>query len=39
LQPSERNKQLAAGDYKVRVEGADGLTLDTPEFTLTEVRL
>jgi hypothetical protein len=34
LSPGERNKQIDAGTYKVRVEGADGLTLDTPEFTL-----
>jgi predicted RNA-binding Zn-ribbon protein involved in translation (DUF1610 family) len=34
LSPSERNRELPAGAYRVRVEGADGLTLDTPEFTL-----
>src|SRR5262249_605013 len=34
LRPSERNKELKAGPYLVRVEGADGLTLDTTEFTL-----
>jgi hypothetical protein len=34
LAPSEKNKELPAGAYRVRVEGADGLTLDTPEFTL-----
>jgi serine/threonine protein kinase len=34
LAPSEHNKKLAAGPYTVRVEGADGLAIDTPEFTL-----
>ena len=34
LAPGERDKRIAAGPYTVRVEGADGLTLDTPEFTL-----
>ena len=34
LSPGERDKKIDAGPYKVRVEGADGLTLDTPEFTL-----
>jgi len=34
LVPSERNKELAAGVYKIHVEGADGLALDTREFTL-----
>jgi uncharacterized membrane protein len=34
LLPSERDAKIEAGSYKVRVEGADGLTLDTPEFTL-----
>jgi serine/threonine protein kinase len=34
LSPSERNKKLAAGPYTIRVEGADGLAIDTPEFTL-----
>jgi len=36
LAPSERNKKIDAGPYKIHVEGADGLTLDTPEFTLTK---
>jgi serine/threonine protein kinase/Leucine-rich repeat (LRR) protein len=34
LAPSERDKKIEAGPYTVRVEGADGLTLDTPEFTM-----
>lgn len=34
LTPSERNKTIAAGPYTIRVDGADGLLLDTPEFTL-----
>jgi serine/threonine protein kinase len=34
LSPSEHNKKLAPGPYTIRVEGADGLVLDTPEFTL-----
>jgi len=34
LTPSERNRKLDAGPYKIHVEGADGLVLDTPEFTL-----
>jgi len=34
LAPSERDKKIDAGPYKVRVEGAEGLTLDTPEFIL-----
>jgi hypothetical protein len=34
LSPGEREANIDAGAYKVRVEGADGLTLDTPEFTL-----
>jgi WD40 repeat protein/serine/threonine protein kinase len=34
LTPSERNKQIEAGRYKIRVEGADGLILSTDEFTL-----
>jgi len=36
LTPGDRNKQLAAGPYKIRVEGAAGLVLDTSEFTLTK---
>ncbi len=31
---SDRGKKLEAGAYKIRVEGADGLVLDTPEFTI-----
>jgi uncharacterized membrane protein/tRNA A-37 threonylcarbamoyl transferase component Bud32 len=34
LSPGERDKKIDAGPYKIRVEGADGLTLDTSEFTL-----
>jgi eukaryotic-like serine/threonine-protein kinase len=34
LTPGERDKKIEAGAYKIRVEGADGLTLDTSEFTL-----
>jgi hypothetical protein len=34
LSPSERNKKIASGPYAVRVQGADGLVLDTPEFAL-----
>jgi Leucine-rich repeat (LRR) protein len=36
LSASERSKQIEAGPYKVRVEGADGVTLSTTEFTLTK---
>ena len=34
LMPSERNKQLPTGPYTIRVEGADGLIVDTPKFEL-----
>lgn len=34
LAPGERDKKIDAGPYKIRVEGADGLMLNTPEFTL-----
>jgi serine/threonine protein kinase/Leucine-rich repeat (LRR) protein len=34
LTPSERSKTIEAGAYTVRVEGADGLALDTGGFTL-----
>jgi len=34
LTASDRNKKLDAGPYKIRVEGADGLVLDTNEFTM-----
>ncbi|HEX4611806.1 MAG TPA: protein kinase, partial [Urbifossiella sp.] len=36
LTAAERDKKIDAGPYKIRVEGADGLSLDTPEFTLTK---
>jgi serine/threonine protein kinase len=42
LSPAERSKTIAAGTYTVRVEGADGLVLDTREFVLRkngEVRV
>ena len=34
LTAGERDKKLPAGPYAIRVEGADGLAIDTPEFTL-----
>jgi uncharacterized membrane protein len=34
LSASEGNKTIKSGPYKIRVEGADGLKLDTSEFTL-----
>jgi serine/threonine protein kinase len=34
LKPSERNKKLPPGKYLIQVTGADGLDLDTEEFTL-----
>ena len=34
LSAGERDKKLDPGAYKIRVEGADGLVLDTPDFTL-----
>ena len=34
LTPGERGKKIQAGAYKIHLEGADGLILDTPEFTL-----
>jgi serine/threonine protein kinase len=34
LSPTERNKKIAPGPYTVRVQGADGLVIDTPEFAL-----
>jgi hypothetical protein len=34
LSPSEHDSQIEAGPYEIRVEGADGLSLDTSEFTL-----
>ena len=36
LTPTDRNKKIAVGLYKIHVEGADGLVLDTPEFTIKE---
>src|SRR5262249_40191781 len=36
LTPGERSKEIPPGPYKVRVEGADRLALNTPEFTLTK---
>jgi serine/threonine protein kinase len=32
----DRNKKIDAGAYTIRVEGADGLVLDTNEFTLNK---
>jgi serine/threonine protein kinase len=34
LTPVERTKRLGAGPYKIRVEGADGLVVDTPKFEM-----
>jgi len=34
LTSSEANKTLPAGPYKIRVVGADGLTVDVPEFVM-----
>jgi WD40 repeat protein/serine/threonine protein kinase len=34
LSIAESANKIDAGPYKIRVEGADGLTLNTPEFTL-----
>ena len=34
LEHGARNKKIDAGSYKIRVEGTDGLALDTTEFTL-----
>lgn len=36
LRPGDRNTALPAGRYTVKVIGADGLSLDTPEFTMTK---
>ena len=36
LKASERNAKLATGQYTVKVTGADGVVLDTPEFTLSK---
>jgi eukaryotic-like serine/threonine-protein kinase len=40
--PSDKNTAVAPGEYKLRVEGADGLAVDTPELTIrkgAEVRV
>ncbi len=34
LAPSEKSKGIASGSYMVRVEGADGVQLDTPKFEM-----
>ena len=34
LTAADRNKKRGVGDYAIRVAGADGLEVDTPEFTL-----
>lgn len=34
IKPSEQNKKLPPGEYKVRVSDPNGLEVDTPEFTL-----
>ncbi|MCI0680772.1 MAG: hypothetical protein L0Y71_01600 [Gemmataceae bacterium] len=34
LKPSERNKNLPPGEYMIKVVGADGVEVDTPEFTM-----
>jgi TPR repeat protein len=34
LKPSEKNRNLPPGKYRVAVEGADGLRLDTDEFEM-----
>jgi serine/threonine protein kinase len=38
LSAKERTKTLAEGGYTLRVEGADGLSVDTSEFTLKKGR-
>jgi eukaryotic-like serine/threonine-protein kinase len=35
LKPSEKNKTLPEGEYKIEVTGADGVKLDTSEFTMS----
>jgi len=35
LRPSERNKALPAGEYRLEILGADGLKLVSDEFTIT----
>src|SRR5262249_51074143 len=34
VKPSEKNRELAPGKYRVEVVGADGLKVDTPEFRM-----
>ncbi len=34
ITPSERNREITTGKYRVRVVGADGIQVDTEEFTL-----
>lgn len=34
LEPSQRDKELPAGKYTIKVVGADGLTLDTDKFEM-----
>jgi serine/threonine protein kinase len=34
VSPADKNKAVAPGDYKLRVEGADGLVVDTTELTI-----
>jgi serine/threonine protein kinase/Leucine-rich repeat (LRR) protein len=36
LSSGERDRKIAAGTYRVRVEGANGLTTDKPEFMLPD---
>jgi len=36
LKPGERSKNMPPGPYKVEVSGADGVKLETPEFTMTK---
>ncbi len=36
LKPSEKNRTLPPGEYKITVAGADGLKVDTPEFTMAK---
>ncbi len=33
---ADKNEKIKAGDYQLRVEGADGLTVDTENFTLRD---
>jgi hypothetical protein len=34
MKPNEKNRSLPPGQWTIQVRGADGLTVDTPEFTL-----